>query len=150
MQNFYHPRKSQVLDIPHILGLTASPVMRSNLQSLVKIEETLDAICRTPTQHRAELRLQVKLPVLSQQVYEPNLLTALSKTVRSLSKVVSALTLKITEDPYVLSLLKDGSEKSIEKAEKVCFSRKTWCQGQMKTFIATTIKIAIELGSSAA
>lgn len=54
MTNFYHPRKSKGQHIPHILGLTASPVMRSNATSLVKIEETLDAICRTPTKHRAE------------------------------------------------------------------------------------------------
>lgn len=68
MQSFYHPQKCRGSAVPLILGLTASPVMKSNTESLEKIEETLDSICRTPTRHRDELRLQVKLPVLSQTV----------------------------------------------------------------------------------
>jgi len=46
MENFYHTRKRSDLPTPHILGLTASPVMRSNPTSLGKIENTLDAICK--------------------------------------------------------------------------------------------------------
>ncbi|KAE9375393.1 P-loop containing nucleoside triphosphate hydrolase protein [Stipitochalara longipes BDJ] len=63
MQNFYHKRKAQGLSIPHILGLTASPVINSDPLSVIKIEETLDALCRTPKKHREKLRLQVKLPL---------------------------------------------------------------------------------------
>lgn len=154
MHNFYHPRKQQGREVPRILGLTASPVMRSNPQSLTKIEETLDAICRTPTKHRAELRLQVKFPVLSQRVYDsshlPNPLAYKSKAVEDLSNVASALKLNIMEDPYVLSLLKEGSDISIARARKVCLSGKTWCQNQLKAFIATSRTLASELGASAA
>ncbi|KAJ5054159.1 uncharacterized protein L3040_000441 [Drepanopeziza brunnea f. sp. 'multigermtubi'] len=39
MTNFYHGRKASNLGVPRILGLTASPVMRSDPRSLVKIEE---------------------------------------------------------------------------------------------------------------
>lgn len=39
MQNFYHPARSQFGDgsVPHILGLTASPIMRSNPQELQSV-----------------------------------------------------------------------------------------------------------------
>src|ERR1700710_369708 len=88
MGNFYHERKQKGLSVPHILGLTASPVMRSDPQNLVQIENTLDAICRAPLKHRAELRLQVNLPVLSQVYYQgtqPEIpLTSPSKTMASL------------------------------------------------------------------
>ncbi|OWP01069.1 dicer-like protein [Marssonina coronariae] len=66
MSLFYHRRKGAGLSVPHILGMTASPIMKTNPQDLVTIETTLDAICRTPSKHRAELRLEVKLPLLVQ------------------------------------------------------------------------------------
>ncbi len=106
MQNFYHKRKAQGLSVPSILGLTASPVMRSNPKSLTNIEETLDAICRTPTKHREELRLQVKLPVLEQIYYQEDLLTAVPRSIISLNEVYANL--KLQGDPYVISLVKQN------------------------------------------
>ena len=119
MQNFYHKRKAQGLSVPHILGLTASPVMRSNPQSLTSIEDTLDAICRTPKKHRAELRLQVKLPVLEQVYYEDHLLEnqprTSTRTIESLSRVYKGL--KLREDPFVVSLIRDDSDRSRRRLE---------------------------------
>lgn len=149
MTSFYHPRKSQGLHVPHILGLTASPVMRSNPLSLVKIEETLNAVAKTPTKHRAELRLQVNLPVLSQVFYQslPSdaLLTSYTKTIESLGQVYESL--KISEDPYVLSLMKEKTEKSMRQLQKVRMNHKTWCQDQMKSIYATSLKICREMGA---
>lgn len=120
---------------------------RSDPQGLEAIETTLDAICRTPTKHRAELRLEVKLPVLSRVFYEskcadPNkALTTLHLACRNL---------KLSEDPYVLSLLKDNTEKGRNKLKKVRLNEKTWCRTQMKSFLATATRIFQELGSWAA
>lgn len=138
--------------VPHILGLTASPVMRSDPHSLTKIEETLDAICRTPMKHREELRLQVKLPVLSHVVYQPlapdNSLASYTKTIDSLSRAFREL--KISDDPYVIALLQENTDKSRRKLEKVRMNHKTWCNEQMKTLHSTTLKICSELGAWAA
>ena len=138
--------------MPYILGLTASPVMRSDPQSLVKIEETLDAICRTPTKHREELRLQVNLPVLSHVYYKASppesSLSGYTRTITSLGQVFGRL--RIEDDPYVMDLLSQGTEKSLRKLEKVRLNHKTWCQQQIKTLHATGLKIYQELGAWAA
>jgi hypothetical protein len=152
MRSFYHKRKSEGLTVPHILGLTASPVMRSNPDSLTTIEETLDAICRTPTKHRAELRLQVKLPIFS-QVYHQSLvpealLTSYTKTLDSLGQAYKGL--KISEDPYVLALLEEDTEESNRKLDKILMNHKTWCHNQMKSFHATALTLCKELGAWAA
>lgn len=147
MSSFYHPRKQSGLSVPAILGLTASPVMRSDPKSLANIEATLDAICRTPTKHRAELRLQVKLPILLQIQYQ-TLSGERSQALSDLAKAVASL--KFTEDPYYISLLKDNSEKGRRKLDKVRMSRKTWASDQMRTFHRTGAKIYEELGSWAA
>jgi hypothetical protein len=84
--------------------------MKSDPLSVAKIEETLDAICRTPTKHRAELRLQVKLLVLSQVSYQPltseSSLERYTGTIDSLGRAFRGL--KISEDPYVISLLEEN------------------------------------------
>jgi len=141
-----------IIQVPHILGLTASPVMRSDPSSVTKIEETLDAICRTPTKHREELRLQVKLPVLSHVTYQPLMpessLGSYTRTIDSLGQAFRNL--KIVDDPYVISLLEENTERSRRKLEKIQINHKTWCQEQMKSFHATTLKICSEIGAWAA
>jgi hypothetical protein len=126
--------------------------MRFNPDSLTTIEETLDAICRTPTKHRAELRLQVKLPILSQvhhQSLVPEaLLTSYTRTLDSLGQAYKGL--KISEDPYVLALLEEDTEKSKRKLDKIRMNHKTWCHDQMKSFHATALKLCKELGAWAA
>jgi dsRNA-specific ribonuclease len=152
MESFYHERKQKGLSIPFILGLTASPVMRSDPQSLVKIEQTLDAICRTPTTHRAQLRLKVNLPVLSHVYYHSlppeGLLTGYTRTIASLGQAFGSL--NIEDDPYVLDLVSQGTERSLRKLRKVRLNHKTWCQQQMRTLHATSLKICHELGAWAA
>ena len=147
MQSFYYNRKANGTTVPGILGLTASPVMKSDPKSVRKIEETLDAICRTPTKHRAELRLQVKLPVLS-QIFYSSLLSSRTKTVGSLGSACGSLS--IAYDPYVLALEKEYTEMSNRKLQKVLLNHKTWCQDQMKCFHGTSLKICAELAGWAA
>ncbi len=142
----------QLVQVPHILGLTASPVMRSDPSSVTKIEETLDAICRTPTKHREELRLQVKLPILSHVTYQPLMpessLGSYTRTIDSLSHTFRNL--KISDDPYFISLREENTERSHRKLEKIQMNHKTWCRDQMKSLHATTLKICSEIGPWAA
>lgn len=151
MINFYHQRKAEKVEVPYILGLTASPVMRSNPQGVTKIEETLDAICRTPTKHRAELRLQVKLPQLLQVGYEvtpsfdnsPGL-----KALQSLNKAFGGM--KLEDDPYYLGLLKNDTERGRRDLDKVKLRHKTWSRDQIKSFCTIAERVLEELGSGAA
>ncbi|KAF7927096.1 hypothetical protein BELL_0782g00030 [Botrytis elliptica] len=148
MKSFYHPYKSRS-PIPHILGLSASPVMRSSPQSLSDIEETLDAVCCTPKLHQADLRLRVKLPLLSIIYYTPESTIIMTKTVASLRNVVQSL--NIFEDPYVLTLKRSDSDKSQRELAKVLRSFKTYSQIQLKSIDKTSNEIIlVELGPWAA
>ncbi|KAH8760950.1 hypothetical protein F5882DRAFT_384168 [Hyaloscypha sp. PMI_1271] len=48
MQDFYWSKKISKEPVPHILGLTASPVMGSNWGDLEILESILDATCKRP------------------------------------------------------------------------------------------------------
>ncbi|KAG0646281.1 ATP-dependent helicase DCL-2 [Hyphodiscus hymeniophilus] len=149
MRSFYHPRKSEGSLIPDILGLTASPVMRSDPNSLAKIEQTLDAVARTPTKHSAELRRQVNLPVLQQVYYQsldpPDVFTRYTKSIESLGQVYASL--NIAEDPYILYLINENTEKSKRELPEVLLHHRTKCQRQIKSFHATSLKICHEMGA---
>jgi hypothetical protein len=147
MQNFYQPQKLRGLELPKILGLTASPVMRSSPSSVLKIEQTLDAICRSPKKHRAELRLYVKLPAFIQVKYESPP-TEYTDAVHSLGTVFN--TLSLLEDPFYLSLLNDSSDRAQRALQKLILNHKTWAHNQVKNFANMSRTINEELGRWAA
>src|SRR4051812_17138360 len=83
MQGFYHSRKDLFgpASVPHILGLTASPLVRTKVRDLESvsniesslgirpniysiIEKNLDSMCRTPSLQRAEMLKFVHRPVV--------------------------------------------------------------------------------------
>ncbi|KAF3032325.1 Dicer-like protein 2 [Didymella heteroderae] len=69
MKSFYHPTKARSGAVPHILGLSASPVLRSNLKELGAIEANLDSVCITPRHHRQDLFKHVHHPRLQRLAY---------------------------------------------------------------------------------
>ncbi|KAI9055853.1 hypothetical protein LZ554_000792 [Drepanopeziza brunnea f. sp. 'monogermtubi'] len=82
MTNFYHGRKASNLGVPRILGLTASPVMR------------------TPRKHRSELRLQVKLPKLVTVLYQTAPQAGSEGHTKTMKTLEDAfLNMKVTADP---------------------------------------------------
>lgn len=136
MKDFYMPKYvSSPESVPHILGLSASPIMNSNVLSLSKIEETLNAICRTPSKHRAELLQQVKLPDLRRITYSPQAppeeLVNATVILASLHSVYKNL--DIMEDPYVVKLKAENTEKSVRNLKKAFMSRGTYIQDQFKS-----------------
>jgi superfamily II DNA or RNA helicase len=149
MQDFYQRAKAQGLPVPHIMGLSASPVMKSKDQSPGKIEEALDSICRTPKRHRAELMKHVNMPEFRQILYAERLVEAdpqdWSLALRALHKTY--IEYDMNEDPYVIQLRADDSERSQRALEKVLTSQKTWCFSQLKTLYTTSLAIFQELGT---
>jgi ERCC4-related helicase len=143
MNSFYHPNKSTSM-VPHILGLTASPVMRSDPQSVTKIEDTLDAVCRTPKTYRADLRLAVKLPVLSIVKYDDESRHGITSTMASLRKAWQSL--DIRSDPYILELENANTERAQRTLQKLLLNHKTQCQKQMKALYETSDRMHKELG----
>lgn len=149
MQDFYRRNKARGLPVPHILGLSASPVMKSKDQSPRRIEESLDAICRTPQKHRAELLLNVNMPEFRQILYVETRLESWSQgwppTLHSLCKIYTEY--DMNKDPYIIQLRADDSERRKQKMAKVLMNRKTWCFSQLQSFYSTSRVIFLELGA---
>nr|WKU84469.1 dicer-like 2 [Erysiphe quercicola]WKW83696.1 dicer-like protein 2 [Erysiphe quercicola] len=145
MNTFYHPRKSSGLYVPHILGLSASPVMGSNPLSLIKIENTLDSLSRTPTKTRIDLRQRVKLPKLIPVKYDEDLNEYSSKSFLSLD--IAVRNLKIEKDPYYISLINSDDSRSQRRLQKLLLDHKTTCGDQLRSLLNISRKIYLELGS---
>ena len=152
MKEHYSPTKARGLAVPHILGLTASPLMRFNLDDLNVLEQTLDAVCKTPSKHRDELLAQVNRPEMEAVVYGdifcPEAATRPTPTMLRLKKAY--IELDVEKDPYILQLLQDDSPRSREKLKKAWMAKKTYCQTTMKSFCARSQDMCKHLGAWAA
>ena len=148
MQNFYHRSvKDAPVEVPAILGLTASPVINKRSRGLEILERNLDAISSTPKIHR-EMMLQF--------VHQPNLLRLLypsngadmqvPEALQNLRRVYSGL--DIEKDPYVIKLKADSSNTGVSSLlHKVLLDHKTRCQSQIKAFLGKAEHVQLELGS---
>lgn len=153
MREFYWDAKSQGNPIPHILGLTASPVIRSEISSLEILETTLDAICRSPTRHKEELLAHTRRPSMFYVSYEAKARILTSDYTESMQKIQQAQAEaedNILNDPYVLSLGTQGTERAKRKLNDAIMKHDTYIQKSMKTFCRRNAEICEDLGSWAA
>ncbi|KAI0837301.1 hypothetical protein F5Y06DRAFT_271288 [Hypoxylon sp. FL0890] len=144
----YHSRKADGLPIPSILGLTASPVMKSKLEALEIIEQRLDAVCKSPTIHREELLSIVKRPTMHYVFYSQPDDPDCTSTMETLARVYHSL--DIFKDPYVIRLQADNSERSRIALVKALEKRNTYVFQQMKSLWRKSSDVQRELGSWAA
>ncbi|KAH7149878.1 hypothetical protein B0J13DRAFT_277865 [Dactylonectria estremocensis] len=144
MKKFYHPTKESKRAVPAILGLTASPIMRSNLEGIEVLETILDASCITPTLHRDELLRCVNKPKLSYSEYEPVDFPEHTAIMKSLREVYQSIDIKT--DPTILRLLADRSERGLRDFRKAAFKYDTYVQNQMKGLWGRSKEILRELG----
>lgn len=136
MKEFYWENKAKRAQVPHILGLTASPVVRSDISALEKLEQTLDAVCRSPTKHREELLACSQRPSLVSITFKPTMQLAPTEYTESIQRLVAARNnLDIMSDPFVVSLRHDKSDRARRQLEKALKQRSTYVQDCMKSFI---------------
>ncbi|KAI0449605.1 RNase3 domain-containing protein [Xylaria acuta] len=140
----YRIHKNKGLQCPAILGLTASPIMRSNLEGIEIIEQTLDAVCKAPTIHREELLFAVKRPALSSVTVPDSGDRPPTKSLVSLAQ--ACMSLDIYQDPYILRLLSEGTERSSFKLKKALEKRDTYTIKQMQSLYHKSTEIHRELG----
>ncbi|KAL9044784.1 MAG: hypothetical protein Q9214_002103 [Letrouitia sp. 1 TL-2023] len=149
MQDFYYSR--DVADqgqLPSILGLTASPIIKNKAGNLEILEANLNAISRSPKLHRDELLRYVFIPKLIPIVYPPfNELTR-SQALDSLGRIRASL--NIEEDPWIVTLRSDESTRESAELRKAILDHKTSCQYQLKSLNRKGEIVYQELGSFAA
>ena len=143
MQTFYHSKLSSgsVSELPHILGLTASPIAGNKIQALTQLEMNLNAVCKSPMRHFEELEMYVHLPKLQHVTVGPNLLP-FSKMLQMLVDIVNKYQGNIQDDPYIKSLLNDDNPAKSEKAKKFLLGEK---KTDSQKLLATLLRRAEDL-----
>ncbi|KAF4451396.1 hypothetical protein F53441_5662 [Fusarium austroafricanum] len=150
MMNFYHEHKNAGLPVPGILGLTASPIISSNIAEIEILENTMDAVCVTPTVHRELLLKHVNRPHLVRCLYDVKKFPARTALMKELHS--EYLGMNITQDPQVVKLraLAVKDEKKRLELSDVVLKHNTFSQNQMKGLWNKSKDILAELGSWAA
>ncbi|KAF2233308.1 ribonuclease III [Viridothelium virens] len=146
MQNFYHPlRNVAARRVPHILGLSASPVVRASApaKGLDTIETNLNARATTPKRYRSELLRNVYPPKFDKIVY-PESASPSPPALEALRAI--DLGIDLNQDPDVKELLQIGDEDSQLRLEKFRAGKKTFCSDQISTFCRSSNYIFDELG----
>ncbi|KAJ5835336.1 hypothetical protein N7447_001362 [Penicillium robsamsonii] len=150
MQNHYHPTLLRFGPnaVPRILGLTASPVVRSSQNELETIESNLNAVCKTPRVHRTELLENTHRPHLERVNYIPFDETRYGFGSRLLSSLIECCrAYNIEDDPWIESLR--SKDQTVELTEALT-TGKTFCSEQLRIFQARSRHIYEELGGWAA
>ncbi|KAJ5550279.1 hypothetical protein N7461_004977 [Penicillium sp. DV-2018c] len=150
MQNHYN-RSLLMLGpdaVPRILGLTASPVVRSSANELQVIESNLNAVCKTPRVHRTELLENTHRPNLVRVDYLPGEKDDYGKESRLLGHLMRCCgAYEIEDDPWIESLRAKRKTAALEEALR---TGKTFCREQLRTFQDRSRHIYEELGGWAA
>ncbi|KAI0011677.1 hypothetical protein F4779DRAFT_571644 [Xylariaceae sp. FL0662B] len=140
----YWDNKAGGLPVPSILGLTASPVVKSTPSSLEDIEKTLDAVCKSPSINREELLSAVNRPVMSSVFYTYPPYISYTNTIESLISVFHGL--DIYQDPYVIRLRAANTERSRAALIKTLRRRDTYTFSQFKSLHGKSVELLQELG----
>jgi len=148
MGGYYWPAKKQGNSVPHILGLTASPVMGSKLDNLEILESTLDARCTSPRVQKTDLALHVKLPTLMQILFgENDTLKETKSRTPTMNRLRLAFTnLNIHEDPEIVRLKSGNSDADKRKLKKLLMTTNTFVHMQLKSFIRVSGNVQQFLG----
>ncbi|PWW77580.1 hypothetical protein C7212DRAFT_277577 [Tuber magnatum] len=161
MQEFYHPRARKGLEVPAVLGLTASPVVKSTPDQLRHvssklwvgvlanwihtrvIEANLNAISRTPVRNREELLRHVHPPILK-RIRGSAAIDNAPSALESLQ--LAWATMDIRRDPYIRAL-QSSEPLDLERIEMTLTKRNTYCQVQMRGLLNKAFHIRKEFGA---
>lgn len=149
MKEFYWEAKIHDLHVPHILGLTASPVRKSDIASLEQLEFTLNSICRSPTRHREELLAHSQRPSLFSVTYGSKTILKHEFT-DSMNKIhVERQKARdnILKDPEVLALKAENTPRSIKKLERAIMQQRTYVLNLLGSLCRRTAEISKDLGT---
>ncbi|KAK5136865.1 hypothetical protein LTR08_001787 [Meristemomyces frigidus] len=154
MQQFYHPSKSRAEAVPHILGLTASPVMSAKQGDLETVEANLNAITATPKHERHELNRYVYPPLVQTIIFEAS--ESFGEVEKpSASPLCEALSIAVERydfesDPYILEFREHGDEWSQKQVQKALQKRKTVCSETLRVLLRKSTTLYEQLGPAAA
>ncbi|KAK5219978.1 Dicer-like protein 2 [Exophiala xenobiotica] len=145
MQLHYHAPDARGLGdrLPHILGLSASPITKRRTSEIRELEANLDAKCKTPLQQLDEYTAFVNMPDLEAIAFDRNCRSP-SMLLTTLRGVISAV--QVEHDPF-FRVLKDKSDMhSREKMQKILKRNATPAIEELRAFDRSCGDIHEDLG----
>ncbi|KAF2862586.1 P-loop containing nucleoside triphosphate hydrolase protein [Piedraia hortae CBS 480.64] len=143
MKLFYHHSKDKGEHVPHILGLSASPVMRSTLEHLQISETNLDAIARTPRREKSELDKFIHQPIFHKVKYAAGPISVTPGLIPLYDRIQMAyVRYDLNTDPYMVALGQNGS-LPVRR-------RRLWCQEYLRGMCNNAKHLLEQLGSYSA
>ncbi|KIW62289.1 hypothetical protein PV04_10473 [Phialophora macrospora] len=146
MRHHYHPKLTQESshELPHILGLSASPITKKKAKEVAELEGNLNAICKSPMQQLEEYTVFVNMP-------EP-LILAHSPAPTQPSALLDILTaavcaVSIEHDPIVAALRRSKHPHAQEKLEKIQKEQRTPAMEEMQTVVRSCTELQQSLGT---
>lgn len=145
MQEFYHVdlTAGKAAALPHILGLSASPITNAKPGALEKLELNMNAICKAPTRHLEELQRYVHQPQMCKLTYSDTILPPF-QALQNMQQLI--VKFDISQDPYVRYLRRDESPQSQRKLKKVLESGSTDSLKQLNSLLHRTVELHYQLG----
>ncbi|EXJ69623.1 uncharacterized protein A1O5_07659 [Cladophialophora psammophila CBS 110553] len=118
MKLHYHPHNvpGSNIELPHILGLSASPITNKAGTEVKVLEGNLNAVCKTPLQQLDEYTAFLNMPELTNLTYKTALQSS-SQIYRCLAGIVSVI--QIHDDPIMKTLRELDSPAAHEKLDKI-------------------------------
>jgi hypothetical protein len=146
MRNHYHPLNvpGSAHELPHILGLSASPITKKKADEVAELERNLNAVCKSPTQQLDEYTDFVNMPESLTLTY--NLAPHPSSSLlAALTTVVSGIV--IQDDPYTAALRNNSEPHAKRKLDKILDKQYTPAMEEMQTLLRSCTDLDQNLGS---
>ncbi|KAL2434721.1 Dicer-like protein 2 [Exophiala dermatitidis] len=145
MKVHYHPVKKAncPYELPHILGLSASPITKKSPAEITELEANLDAQCKTPLQQLEEYTAFVNMPEIVILTFDEQT-TPDARLLTQLSSLVSDL--RFTDDPITKILQEKDDQKAAEKLRKIIHEGATPAMTELNTFLRSATTIQQDLG----
>ena len=146
MKGHYHPHNvfDSGRELPHILGLSASPITKKKTEEVAELERNLNAVCKSPFQQSDEYSTFVNMPKLL-TLMPTNAPHPTSDLLIALTGIVSGL--HIDQDPQTRYLCDSNSPYAREKLEKILKKQCTPAMEEMQSLVRSCTDIQQNLGS---
>ncbi|KAI1613435.1 hypothetical protein EDD36DRAFT_265124 [Exophiala viscosa] len=130
-------------NLPHILGLSASPIVKKSTSEIDQLEANLDAKCKAPMQQFEQYTAFVNMPELEILTFEENL--GLPSALLTRLKDVTAA-VQLEDDPYVHELRQRADLSAQEKLKKILKRNATSGMIELQRFSRSSAAIHADLG----
>ncbi|KIW14028.1 hypothetical protein PV08_06809 [Exophiala spinifera] len=140
MQRHYHGSEDS---LPHILGLSASPITKRSVSEMSILETNLKAKCKMPTQQVEEYSALIKMPELETIMFAENQPRA-TELMILLQSAIS--TVSLDSDPYYREIRSKKDPRSLEKMKKMIQRNATPAITELRAFARSCADVQLSLG----